>query len=30
MAEGGLQLTFQLWDDALGQHFAELNAPLVE
>ena len=30
MAERGLRLALELGDDALGQHLAQLDAPLVE
>src|SRR5882724_11274767 len=30
MAESGLRLALKFRDDALGQHFAQLNPPLIE
>src|SRR5207249_4086055 len=30
MAESGLRLAIEFWNYALGQHFAQLNAPLVK
>ena len=30
MAESGLRLALEFRNDALSQHFAQLNAPLIE